>query len=133
MSAAGSRRRQAGFTLLEVMIALVILAIGLLSAVRLVPIGSHHVAHSMERSRASQLTAARAERVLTTPYADPDLDAGTHADDENPLEGSYYVTWSVEDDQPISGCKRVTVSTRWPSATAAILARSVVVVPRTGG
>ena len=127
------RPRAAGFTLIEVMVALVIISVGLMALVGLVPLGSKQVASTTQRSRASQLAAGRAERLLITPYSDADLDPGTHLDDENPVEGKYWVRWTVEDDQPITGCKRIVVKTAIGSAGAAELSKVVIVVPRTGG
>ena len=127
------RPRAAGFTLIEVMVALVIISVGLMALVGLVPVGSKQVANTTQRSRASQLAAGRAERLLITPYSDDDLVPGTHLDDSNPIEGRYWVRWTVEDDQPIAGCKRIVVKTAVESAGAAALSTVVIVVPRTGG
>jgi len=131
----GTRRRSsaAGFTLIEVMVALVIISVGLMTLVGLIPLGSRQVASTTQRSRASQLASSRAERLLITPYSDEDLVPGSHSDDENPLEGEYWVTWVVEDDQPIAGCKRVVVRTSARSAGAPSLSNVVIVVPRSGG
>ena len=125
--------RVAGFTLIEVMVALVIISIGLMALVGLVPLGTRQVASTTQRSRASQLASGRAERLLITPYSDTDLEVGNHADDENPIEGKYWVTWVVEDDQPIAGCKRIVVKTAAGSAGAAAISTVVIVVPRAGG
>ena len=88
---------------------------------------------STQDSRASELAAASAERLLVTPYDDASLEAGHHEDDNNPVEGDIYVTWEVEDDQPIASCKRITVSARPGSASATPLAKVVIVTPRVGG
>ena len=58
------RPRAAGFTLIEVMVALVIISVGLMALVGLVPVGSKQVANTTQRSRASQLAAGRAERMV---------------------------------------------------------------------
>ena len=126
-------RSQAGFTLVEVMIALVVLSIGLMAMLGLVPLGARKITSSTQDSRASELAAARAEKLLVTPYDDTSLEAGHHEDDANPEEGDIYVTWEVEDDQPIESCKRVTVSARPGSASATALARVIIVTPRVGG
>ena len=123
----------AGFTLIEVMVALLIISVGLMALVGLIPLGTRQVASTTQRSRASQLAAGRAERLLITPYLDETLDSGTHLDDENPVEGRYYVKWTVEDDQPITGCKRIVVKTSVGSVGASPLSTVVIVVPRTGG
>src|SRR5437762_13366887 len=99
----------------------------------LVPLGARKITHSTQDSRASELAASRAERLLVTPYDDTALDPGAHEDDTNPVEGDIYVTWDVEEDQPITSCKRITVSARPGSTTATALARVVIVTPRVGG
>jgi len=42
------------------------------------------------------------------------LDVGQHMDPANPLQTAYYREWVVEDAVPFTGCKRVTVTVRWP-------------------
>jgi type IV pilus assembly protein PilV len=122
-----------GFTLVETMIALVVLSVGVLALASLMPMGTKKISNSASRTRASELAATLAERLLATPYADTTLTEGTHDDEENPHEGQYYLSWTVEDDQPITSCKRITVHARWPSASSSLSARVVVVTPRAGG
>jgi type IV pilus assembly protein PilV len=123
----------AGFTLVEVLVAMIIFAVGLLSIATLMPSGSRSVGRSADQTRGSELAAACAERVLTTSYSDSTLSAGTHLDPANPYEGKYYLRWTVEDDQPMAMCKRATVSASWPTAAATPGASVVVVIPRSGG
>lgn len=122
-----------GFTLVEVLVAIIVFAVGMLSLASLMPLGTRNISKSADQSRGSELASACAERLLTTPYADSTLAAGTHEDPGNPYEGVYFLRWVVEDNQPMAECKRVTVATRWPAAAAPAGASVVVVVPRSGG
>jgi len=126
-------RRQAGFTLIETLIAIVVFAVGVLALVSLMPIGTKKISNSAMLTRGSELAATVAEKLLVTPYFDPDLDAGNHNDPDNPHDGRFFVSWSVEEDQPIAACKRVTVVVRWPVAGSPLSTRLVVVTPRAGG
>ena len=128
-----SARRPAGFALIELMIALVVLSVGILVLAGLMPLGTKKMASSAARTRASELAATCAERLLSTPYADDDLTAGTHTDAANPYPGNFYVSWVVEDDQPITACKRITVYTHWPTAASSLVTRLVFLTPQTGG
>jgi Tfp pilus assembly protein PilV len=119
-----------GFGLLELAFALVVLAIGVLGLAALAPMGTRSAAKSGEVTRASELASQTAERLLATPYSDADLTSGTHQSPGNPQPGGYHVSWSVEDDQPIASCKRVTVAVRWPTPSAANRAELVIVTPR---
>jgi hypothetical protein len=84
---------------------------------------------SGEVTRASEIAALDMERLLDTPVTDPDMAAGTHADPNNPYPGSYFASWVVEADQPFTGCNRITVIVRWPTATSTRLVRMVGVNP----
>ncbi|MEO5616181.1 MAG: prepilin-type N-terminal cleavage/methylation domain-containing protein [Candidatus Eisenbacteria bacterium] len=124
------RVAQRGFGLIELAIAIVVLAIGVLGLAALMPMGTRSAAKSGEVTRASELASSLAERLLATPYGDPDLTNGSHQATPYPISGGYYLTWVVEDDQPIISCKRVTITIRWPSPAAANSAQLVIVSPR---
>jgi type IV pilus assembly protein PilV len=122
---ATSDRRDRGFTLVEVMVALVVFAVGALSMVALFPLGSRSVADAGQQTRASELATTTMERLLVTPYLDPTLDAGAHTATGSPFSNIYHVTWDVEDNQPVAGCKRITITVRWPLATSTTRVRLV--------
>lgn len=124
-------RSQRGFGLIEVAIAIVILAIGVLGLASLMPAGTRSTAQSGDVTRASELTAKLAERLLSVPWSHADLTSGTHNDATYPWPGGYYVSYVVEDDQPIANCKRITITAHWPSPTSANTSRVVIVNPRT--
>lgn len=125
-----ARRSVAGFTLIEVMIALMIFAVGVLSLGLVIPMATKRVTNAGIQTRASALAAERAETLLTTPYGHSDLTAGTHTDPANPIDGSYYVKWTVTDSQPISGCKRVLISVSKRSVTSRTEAAVTIVCPQ---
>lgn len=118
-----------GVTLIEVLVALTLFAIGTLALASLIPAGTKSVSNSGEQTRASELAAQTIEVLLDTPYGDGNLTAGTHNDPDNPHPGSYFVSWVVQDDQPIASCKRITVIVRWPTATSTRFVRLIGVSP----
>ena len=126
-------RPAAGFTLIEIMFAMVIFAIGILAMMLCVPAASKRVMSAGAQTRASSLASAMAEKLLTVPYGNTALTAGTHDDPANPHDVLYYTRWVVEDDQPRLLCKRITITVARRSVTAAPEARLVIVTPRSGG
>jgi len=127
------RPRERGFGLIELAIAIFVLAIGVLGLAALTPMGTRSAAKSGEVTRASELASSLAERLLATPYGHADLTSGTHQSTANPYPGGYYLSWVVEEDQPIASCKRITVTVRWPAPSAANRADLVIVSPRANG
>ena len=125
--------RHAGFTLIEVMIALVIFATGMLALALCVPVASRRIMKAGAQTRSSSLASEAAEELLTVPYGDSQLTAGTHNDTANPHDNIYYVRWVVEDDAPLAHCKRITVTVARRSVTATPEASIVVVTPESGG
>ncbi|HUK62198.1 MAG TPA: prepilin-type N-terminal cleavage/methylation domain-containing protein, partial [Dongiaceae bacterium] len=105
-----TRARERGFGLIELLMALVVLSIGVLALSAAIPLGLNRIGASHEHTEASELASECAEQLLDTPYFDDDLEAGDHTDPGNPHLNNYYVLWTVEDDQPMVDCKRVTIT-----------------------
>jgi type IV pilus assembly protein PilV len=124
--------RETGFTLVEVLIALAVFMIGALSLTVVMPLATHRITTAAAQTRASELSAECAERILVTPWEDDDLLAGTHYDPANPRDQVYYVSWAVLDSVPVLNCKRITVNVSRNAAGTAALAQLTVIVPRAG-
>lgn len=123
---------EAGVTLIEVVVAVVVITVGVLALGAAIPTGIHKVTDSESETRGSGLASERSEKLLITPYDHEDLDAGAHTDDTNPHDGLYNVAWNVEVDQPVTDCKRVTVTVSRAS-NGRSLSKIVIVVPRSNG
>lgn len=126
-------RAARGFTLIEMLVALIVFAVGALALAVCIPLGTNRIGKSGQQTRASALVSERAEQLLVTPFDHGDLTAGTHDDPANPQDGVYYVRWIVEDDQPITKCKRITVIVARDGTSNAPEAQVVVVNPESGG
>jgi type IV pilus modification protein PilV len=102
--------KQAGFTLLEVLVAVAILTVGLLAvgAMQTSAIGGNLSAH--RTSEAITLAQDRMERLLFRNYSDASLNAGTgKADPAPPAPRNYTITYDVEDIAGINA-KLVTIN-----------------------
>jgi len=117
----------AGFTLIEVMVALVVFAIGVLGLAVTIPLGTKRIMVAGQQTRGSAIAAEQAEQLLEIPIGDGDLTAGTHDHPNNPLPGNYYLRWVVTDNQPVTGCKRVVITAMKGSVTATPEADLVIV------
>jgi prepilin-type N-terminal cleavage/methylation domain-containing protein len=124
--------RAAGFSLVEVIIALAVFMIGALSLSVVMPLATRRIVTAASQTRASELSAECAERILVTPWDDDALLAGAHNDPANPRDQVYYVSWAVLDSVPVLNCKRVTINVSRNSVGAAALAQLTVIVPRAG-
>jgi prepilin-type N-terminal cleavage/methylation domain-containing protein len=126
-------RPQSGFTLIEIMFAMVIFAIGVMGLMACVPMASNRVMKSGAQTRASSIAAETAEELLTVPYGNASLTPGTHNDPANPYQGKYYTRWVVENDQPLASCKRITITVARGALTNFPVVRLVIVTPQSGG
>ncbi len=74
MSSAGRRRRRvsAGFTLMEVMFAVLVLAFSVAALTQAVVSGQSHTYEAMHASRAITLAEAMIDEILGKPYDDPE-------------------------------------------------------------
>ena len=126
-------RVESGFTLIEIMFAIVIFGVGVMALLLCVPMASKKVMNSGAQTRASSLASEAAEELLTVPYGHAYLTTGTHNDPANPHDGLYYTRWTVENDKPIASCKRITVTVARGAVTNLPVARLVIVTPQSGG
>ncbi len=95
-----------GFTIVEVTIALAVLAIGILSlyTMQTRAIYGNAVANTFSNLTISNLD--QIEQLYAASYDSADLAAGNHSVTQNGMT----VSWNVVDDNPIDGCKLVTVT-----------------------
>ena len=117
-SAAETLKKAEGFTMIEVILAISIFAIGILA------IASMQASAVKTNSSASKLTERtalaqdRLERLVALPYTSPwlesagnfpnvDTNGNTH---QQTIAGGYTVTWNVTDNNPITGSKYLTVT-----------------------
>jgi len=112
-------RRQQGFTLIEVMIALVILAAGLLALMTMQIVSIKANAFSSEMTYASMLGQSRLEDLRNMGY-DLVIAAGP---DTLPVDATtkgiaYTVQRTVQNDIPATDMKTVTVKIDWLGAPA---------------
>ena len=121
-----------GFTLIEVLVALTIFATSMLALALTVPLATKRIMRAGTQTRASSIASEAAEDLLTLPYGDGSITAGTHDDPANPRDGVYYVRWVVEDDQPTTSCKRITVKVARRSASNTPEAQLVIVTAQSG-
>ncbi len=112
----GKKSNNRGFTIIEVLIAISIFAIGFLSlaALQIKSVNSNTSARI--QTEATRWAADRMERLLSLPYSDADLVAGTYSDTSE--EGGYDISWSVTDDTPLAGTKAIRVTVTPPRSGA---------------
>ena len=100
-------RPEAGFSLIEIMVAMTFLAVGLLAIAQLIPMGMKGVTDARVRSNAVQ-TGQRILDGLRAAEFDS-LKAGTYTQ----TDGKYSSSWTVTTNNPVSGMKRVDLTTTW--------------------
>jgi len=109
-------KKSDGFTLLEVMIALVILSVGLLGLAALQLVAIKGNSFSSEMTTATMIAQERAEMLKNRPYTDLDLVQGTHNAVGSSKGVQYAITWEVTDNTPATDMKLIELSVSWQSA-----------------
>lgn len=104
-----------GFSLIEVMIALVILSVGLLGLAGMQGTAINGNLHGNTITQATALAQATIEQIRNTAY--DNIDTTTFPDAESRVDESIYErTITIEDDVPLNELKRITVTVSWRKA-----------------
>jgi type IV pilus assembly protein PilV len=101
-------RPDAGFSLIELMIAITVLGVGILSLAGLYPMATQKVTRGDLESRATFLGQAKVEELKRISWDNLVTTAETDT-----VETVFVRDWSVEEDQPVMGMKRVNVTVSW--------------------
>lgn len=115
-----SRRRSAGFGLIEALVAVSILAFGMLAFTAAAVSLTHGAKEADSTAAATALAMEQLELLRSLPLDHAAHDSGNYAHPNNPItadgepDGRYTVTWRVSNvDQPDFGLKTIIVSVAW--------------------
>lgn len=114
-----SRNRGEGFSLVEVMIAITFLGIGLLAIGQLVPAGMAGITQARVRTNAVQAAQMRVDELQSEDFTSAALTAGTYTE----TVGNYTLSWTIIDNTPVPGSKRINLVASWPVLTGTKTAR----------
>jgi len=116
---------QKGFSLIEILIAISILAIGLLALAEMQITAIQGNAFSSTTTDATTLAQDRMEQLMALTYSslttDDDLNAGSHPPGTQAqvpgtaqVQGvNYTISWDVTDDSPMNNTKTINVIVTW--------------------
>jgi type II secretion system protein I len=105
------KRTDAGFTLVEALVAMVIFAIAAAATASLMFHSTSHIARSNEWSQAVAIAQQAIEDIRTLDYEDMESGSGTA-----PWKGQsafFTVNWDISKDDPEPGMKTVLISVSW--------------------
>jgi type IV pilus assembly protein PilV len=111
--------REGGFSLIELMVALVLLGLGILSIANLFPLGSRTQLRDRLRTSAADLAQQKMEQLHLLSWSAAELNVGTHPSASGETlaladEGSFNRRWIVESEAgAFADMKRVTVRVIW--------------------
>ena len=104
-------KREAGFTLLEIIMAISILTVGLLAVASMQISAMRGNSFSRDVTESTDAVQDRVEKLFAVNINDSSLTAGNHPDPD-PTD-KYQVSWNVQNNTPITGVKTITVTAQW--------------------
>ena len=104
----GTLKKEAGFTLIEVLIALTIFAVGLLAIAGMQTSAIRMNSIAGKLTNLSTWGVDKIEELSALSYSDPLLDSAGSPHQE--LLGDYTISWTVIDNHPVINTKYITVT-----------------------
>ena len=95
--------KQEGFTLVELLVSIVILAVGIIGIMSLFPQSYSHIGNAGHVSTMNHIGQMQLDYLKTLNYSHTDLTAGMHTT----AFGNYTLMWDVDDDQPTTDMKKI--------------------------
>lgn len=102
-------KNTAGYSVIEILVAVVVFAIGVMGLAGLIPLATRNLSRSAGTSSANSLAQGKLEE-LENANGTSDLDSGAGADT---LEGRFVRRWTVTEDSPLPGMTSIRVEVRW--------------------
>ena len=107
-------RNEQAMTLVELLVVCVVVGIAFMGLAGIFPLGMKNLSESRMRTVATDLAQQKMEELLRLRTTATDLTAGTHDDPDNPVRTTFNRSWTVTDDTPIAGMKRIVVTVTYP-------------------
>jgi type IV pilus assembly protein PilV len=104
----GTLKQQDGFTLIEVLIALTIFAVGLLAIAAMQTSAIRMNATGNRLTELSTVGIHKFEELMSLPFTNAQLDVGTQTDPVTP--DGYTVSWTVVQDAFSANTRRITLT-----------------------
>ena len=101
--------RERGFSMVELLIAMVVMAIGLLGAAQMIPLAMAGVTQAGMRTRSVQLAQERLDELTSNDFDASVLNAGTYSETAD----NTTLDWTIADDNPYPGTKRIDLTVSW--------------------
>jgi Tfp pilus assembly protein PilV len=105
------RKDGVGFSLLELLMAIVFIGIGIMAVAALFPLATKNVNDGRLVSTAVGRAQEKLEELQMAGYSSALMSPGAYSD----TLGTYVRSWAVQDSMPNDGSKMVTVSVAWPT------------------
>ena len=122
------KKRQGGFTILEVLVAISILTVGLLAVASMQVSGMRTNAYARNVTEGMNLAQDKLEELIALPYDDPN-NLGLHDVDNDGLLGlgnamvgtadysetqDYFtIFWNIAENQPVANSKTIRILVNW--------------------